>query len=643
MKKNQVKNPIYFIAAVYFFTVLLFMFFRFLFLKFFPEAGTNTAQLKTSFATGADFDLMVGGYIILLPGFLLCMNFLLKKPVYLFNAVAILLLNILLSISILICCADIPYYKFFNSRITTSILMWVGDFSQSMKFIFSDKKFYPFMLLFFALLFFQWKIINILNVKLLYRNGGETYPFPLRLLLALLSFVFMGSGLMSFNRNHAPAMREAFFSTNSFINQLTLNPVLTFFESFSAFRIDYMADEKALQNAARYLGIKNISPFSPVLRFQKNDSLLQKKNVILILMEGMSAHRMNYFGGKKNLTPFLDSLAGNSLFFSNCYSCGIHTCNGVYGTLFGMPSLMAKHPMSNVQSANLFFGGMPLTLKKNNYSTLYFCTHGEEFDNIGYFLPRNGIDKIWGQKDYPADNVENAWGVSDEFLFSYSLSKIDSVAARGNLFFSTILTISTHPPQQMPKRTEFKPKSTVVFDQVYEYSDWALKNFLNDCKKKSWYNNTVFVFLADHGINLPSNLEAPLSLNHIPMIIFSPDTSVYKKVIVSDLAIQCDVYPTLMNLLGISYENNTMGIDLLKQKRPYAYFSQDNRLCVINDEFYFVADKYGSEFLYKYKTGSDFNYINTFTHVADSMKNYAYSFLQTTQWMIENKKTSAVK
>jgi phosphoglycerol transferase MdoB-like AlkP superfamily enzyme len=510
-----------------------------------------------------------------------------------------------------------------------------------MKFVFSEKKFYPFILLLLVGWFVFSRTIYFLKKKFLLENKNkEPFPVQAKTMLFVAFATLNVWGARGFNFTRPPGIREAFFTGNSFINQFTLNPVLTFFESFSLFKIDYTDDETSIKNVQRFLNIDTSKQNFSIERNIQNNSIQKRKNIVLVLMESMSANRMGIFGEKKNLTPFLDSLAQQSLFFNNFYSCGIHTCNGVYGTLLGMPSLMAKHPMSNIESSDLIFCGMPLTLKKNNYSTLYFCTHGEEFDNIRYFLPRNGMEKLFGSKDYPSEKIENVWGVNDEFLFDFALNKIDSFAKQDRPFFSTLLTISTHPPQQMPKHTAFKPKSKEVFDQVFEYADFALQQFMQQCKNKSWYNNTIFVFLADHGVNLPGNFEAPLSLNHIPLIIFSPD-SAFKKETNADFGIQCDLYPTLMNLLGISYQNNSMGIDLLKQKRLFAYFSQDNRLCVINDKFYLVIDKYGSEYLYQYKSGSDKNYAEQFPALVDSMKTYAYSFLQTTQWMIENKKVGA--
>ncbi len=533
-------------------------------------------------------------------------------------------------------CADIPYYKFFKSRLTTSVLLWLADFKQSIQYVFADRQFYFFMVLFISVIIalaviLVWLKKKILETNSLYRKKTSTRMVYFLITVGLIIYAARG-----FNKNHPPQIKEAFFSKNVFINQLTLNPVHTFFESLSLFKIDYMPEDKAITLAQNYLGIKTIANNFSIANQVENDAHSEKKNIVLVLMESMSANRMKYGNSKKNLTPFLDSLSEASLFFSDFYSCGIHTCNGVYGTLCSFPSLMAIHPMSNVLSSNLHFDGILNTLKDNGYTNMLFCTHDDQFDNMNYFLLRNGMDKIYGSKDYPKAEMENVWGVNDEFLFDFSLKKTDSLSLQNKPFFTTILTISTHPPYQTPTRTTFKPKSKEVFDQVYEYADFALQQFFEKCKAKKWFNNTIFVFVADHGINLPSNLEAPLSFNHVPLLIYCSD-STFSAAQNKNFGMQTDIYPTLMDMVGISYVNNTLGVNLLKHKRPFAYFSQDNRLCVIGPDTYLVIDKYGSEYVYKRKPEYVLQPTGINSVIVDSMKSYAYSMLQTTQYLIEKK------
>lgn len=581
---------------------------------------------------------MVASYIILVPVVLYSLQFLFNKKYKAVHIFSVVTMQLLLIFSILVLCVDIPYYSFFKSRLTTSVLMWMGDAEQSFKFMISEKKFYPFIGLFLFFVTASTWLVKKLSRKITSGHFESNYPPQVRALIVVTMLVFTVWGMRGFNKERAPGIREAFFTEYAFINQLSLNPVFTFFDSFELFKINFTDNETAIKNTREYLQLIETLPASPIARKMEGYDSATKKNVVLILIESLSAQRMSAYGESKNITPFLDSLSQRSLFFKNFYSSGIHTCNGIYSTLFGLPALMSTHPMSNVLSNNLVFNGLPFSLKKEGYNNIFFCTHGPNFDNLGYFLSRNHIDRLFNENDYPADAKENAWGVNDEWLLDYSLGKMDSLSKLNKPFFASVLTISTHPPQEMPRKTNYKPVSTTSFDQAYEFTDYALKKFMTQAATYPWYNNTLFVLVADHGINLPAPTDAPLSFNHVPLIIFNPqDTSL--KTAKENFGMQTDIFPTVMSALGQPYINNTTGINLLTEKRPYAFFSQDNRLCVINDECYLVIYKSGKESLFRYKNNLTENVAPEHTELVNDMKKYAYSFLQTTQWMIENKKT----
>lgn len=626
-------------ATVWLFAVALFSAFRILFFYLYNDTGINISPfIKPVFLTSVSYDYMVASYIVLIPVVLYSLQFVFNKNFRVVHIFSVVVMQLLLLFSILVLCVDIPYYSFFKSRLTTSVLMWVGDMEQSLKFMISEKKFYPFIALFLFLITASVLFVKKISQKIYSGNYETNYPLQARILIALTLLVFTVWGMRGFNKERAPGIREAFFTEYAFINQLTLNPVFTFFDSFELFKINYTDNETAIKNVQHYLNVKQPLNYSPIARAFEGSTNTTKKNVVLVLIESLSAQRMSYYGESKNIMPFLDSLAQRSLFYKNFYSSGIHTCNGVYSTLFGLPALMSTHPMSNVLSNNLIFNGLPYSLKKLGYNNIFFCTHGPNFDNLGYFLSKNNIDRLFNENDYPNDAKENAWGVNDEWLLDYSLGKMDSLSKLNKPFFASVLTISTHPPQEMPRKTNYKPTTTLPFDQAYEFTDYALKKFIAQASTYSWYNNTLFVFVADHGINLPSPTDAPLSFNHVPLIIFNPQDTGFKPARES-FGMQPDIFPTLMSALKQSYINNTTGINLLAEKRPYAFFSQDNRLCVINDEFYLVIYKSGKESLFQYKNNLTENVASQHTELVNDMKKYAYSFLQTTQWMIENKKT----
>jgi len=626
-------------TSVWLIAVALFGFFRLLFFFLYNDASVSVNPFfKRILFTSVSYDYMVASYIILIPVVLYSIQFLLNRNFKWVHMVAIIIMQLLLIFSVLILCVDIPFYSFFKSRLTTSVLMWVGDMEQSLKFMVSEKKFYPFISLFILMVALLVIVVKKSGRRIMKGNYSTDFPLPIRVLIVFVMLVFTFWGMRGFNKERAPGIREAFFTEHAFISQLTLNPVFTFFDSFELFKINYTDNDTAIKNVQQYLNITQPLLYSPIARKVEGTATETKKNVVVVLIESLSAQTMSIYEGTKNSTPFLDSIAQRSLFYKNFYSSGIHTCNGVYSTLFGLPALMSTHPMSNVLSNNLVFNGLPYTLKKSGYNNIFFCTHGPNFDNLGYFLSKNNIDRLFNENDYPTDARENAWGVNDEWLLDYSLGKMDSLSKLNKPFFASVLTISTHPPQEMPRKTNYKPTTTIPFDQAYEFTDYALKKFMAQASTYPWYNNTLFVFVADHGINLPSPTDAPLSFNHVPLLIFNPqDTSI--KPAKESFGMQTDIFPTVMSAIGQPYINNTIGVNLLTEKRPYAFFSQDNRLCVINDEYYLVIYKSGNESLFKYKKNLTENVASQHTALVNDMKKYAYSFLQTTQWMIENKKT----
>jgi phosphoglycerol transferase MdoB-like AlkP superfamily enzyme len=367
-------------------------------------------------------------------------------------------------------------------------------------------------------------------------------------------------------------------------------------------------------------------------------------NVVLVLIESMSANRMGIYGNERNLTPNLDSLCRNSVFFDQCYSNGIHTNAGIYSSIYGMPIMMMQHPMLNGHSETAQFTGLPVTLKDLGYETIFFCTHPKTFDNLDIFLNRNGFDMISDQFDYPDTAIANSWGVGDETLLEHAHDRLNKIAQDSvdQPFFATILTITTHPPFTLPGFTKFKPTRTDPVEITYEYTDWAIKCFMDSVAQEPWYKNTVFVFVGDHGVNIPGPYEVPLSYNHVPLIIHAP-ALFPKPMLRHDLANQTDIFPTIMGLLRQDYVQNTLGYDLFREKRPFAIFSQDLKMGVIDDQHLYIARKSGKETLFDYEKAFGEDILAKNKVLTDSMRNYYCSQLLVAEYMILGNKTGPQK
>ena len=524
--------------------------------------------------------------------------------------------------------------------------MWTDTPGTMMKFVFENPTYYPFLLALFILLVLGIVALLFLQKKIMYDFiREEKNNLLIKIGSATIVLLILLVGIRGGWRVRPIGIKDAFVSNHPFINLLPLNPLHSFFDSMEKINLDYLEEEVAINNARRFLNINEPYDFkdkeagSPIARkITFTDSSI-KPNIVLVLMESMSAEMTALSSSKKSFTPALDSLAKNSISFSDFYTCGIHTCNGIYGTLYSLPSVPGEHPLSNIYAVNEKFTGLPFVLKQNGYSTSFFCTHFEEFDNMGFFLRNNSFENFFSRKDYPNDAEEVSFGVTDEALYDFAFHKLSDLSKLNKPFFTTLLTISTHEPPMLPKKTIFKPQSNIPFEQVYEYADWALGNFMKRCSKELWYNNTIFVFVADHGCNMQSPYEIPLSYHHSPFIIHAPQLIKEPKQI-DALAMQPDVFPTLMNLLKIPYTNNTMGIDLFKEQRPFVFFCKDYLAGCLDKKHLLIVQKFGEESLYEYSANNTENIAEKDRSMVDSMKTYTYSMFQTAQWMLEKRMLS---
>jgi len=518
--------------------------------------------------------------------------------------------------------------------------------------IFQETSYIVFFFLFLAVTIVFAIIISKLNKRYLAVIAAEKkvktgiiIHFAVSILTCLILFV----GIRGRLEIKSPIkVGTAFFSNYAFPNQLGLNPIFTFMRSYldalnpENKTLQLIDDQLAIRNVRTYFNIPKSSSFeSPIARAILPDSTTMKANVIIVIMESMSAAKMQRYGNTDNLTPFLDSIATRSYTFENIYSSGIHTFNGIYSTLFSFPALLKQHTMNITMIPE--FTGFPKTLSVNGYHTIYFTTHDEQFDNVSGFLKANAIEEIVSQKDYPSEKVLSALGVPDDYMFEYAIPKLTELNKKGAPFFAAFMTASDHGPYIIPEGIPFHPHNTDAKQKIVEYADWSIKKFLTLAGKEAWFKNTFFVFVADHGAVIgDSPYDMPLSYNHVPFIIYAPGL-ICKPQSFKQVGGQIDIYPTLMGLLNISYINNTFGIDLCKEKRPYIYFSADDKIGCINHDWFWEYRTDGHESLYKYPNHDPKDYLGICKVKSDSMKTYAFSMLQCAQWMIKHGKTSAEK
>ncbi len=635
-------KTVLFFLRIYFIGLVFFSIFRvLLFLSEFKkiDATVNLITVFQSFIMGIRFDTVISGYVLILPTVIFSiLSFFTSIPKIIFLGL-FWFLFLLYSSTFLICAIDIPYFNYFYSRLSIVALQWMQTPDIVVKMIFQEPKYWATIIPYLIIIYIFYKLL---------KKEFQNATFVLdqikvsKILILIISFIFILIGIRGSLEPKSPIhISTAYFSDNSFLNQLGLNPNFTLMRSYIESKkadnkfITLMNDKTAINNVRKSLNILSKDTENPFLRVVTSDINLPKNNynVILIMMESMSVAKMKIGGNKDNLTPFLDSIATKGIYFENAYSSGIHTYNGVFSTLTSYPALFMQHPMRDGKLSN--YNSIFSSLKKNGYSTNYFTTHDGFYDNIEGFLKANDCQKVVTEIDYPKEEIKTCFGVPDDYMFRFSIPIINNLTKKNKPFFTAFMTTSDHGPYYIPKY--FKASAKEIDKQATQYADYSLKKMITMASKEDWFDNTLFVFVADHGIAKEQTYEMPLSYNHIPILFYGPKI-IKKHIKINKIASQIDVYPTIMGLLNQSYKNNSLGIDLLKEDRPYAFFNGDDKFGVINDTWFLIFRNDKSEHLYKYRDNDKKDYSLENKDELQKMSLYAKSNLQAYQYYLKNKK-----
>lgn len=628
------------VTKIYILVISLFFIFRLI--LFISEidrvnlAEVNITDIFLAFVMGIRFDIVISGYILILPTLVLFVTDILNLRNRYLNRILFYWIFCLFTIAFLICTADIPYFNQFFSRFSITAFAWAENTGFVIKMILQEPKYFLFIIPFLIVVVIFYKIL-----KSLFRT--ETEPIKtnlfIKIIIYLIFFFVILIGIRGRVQEKSPIrIGTAYFSNDPFLNQLGLNPVFTLMRSYLDSKdvrnksISLIDDQVAIKYVQKNLNIINSEYKSPIAREISPDSVRHKKmNVVIIMMESMGAAKMRRHGNQNNLTPFLDSLSHKSIYFDNVYTAGIHTYTGVFGTLFSFPALYRQHSMKKIKKYN----NISTTLHKHNYRTAYFTTHDGQFDNVEGFFKANDFEVIITQDDYPTSEVKTTLGVPDDFMFRYSIPILSKLHSENKPFFAAFMTASDHGPYYFP--SYFKPKSDNIKNQIVEYADWSLKQFISLASKTSWFKNTIFVFIADHGSPLNVTYEIPLNYFHTPLIFYTPDILDSNKTYQS-IGGQIDVFPTIMGLLNLPYVNNTLGIDLLKEKRPYIYINGDDKIGVLDNEHLLILRKSAKNDaqLFRYKSLERINCISEYPDKAKKMEIYAKSNMQVFQYMLNN-------
>jgi phosphoglycerol transferase MdoB-like AlkP superfamily enzyme len=355
------------------------------------------------------------------------------------------------------------------------------------------------------------------------------------------------------------------FSKNTYLNEIAANGAYQFFSAFRNNELDYHRfyrlgnDEKLSAKIKTELGATGEGLYN-IKREIKSDGAEKRLNIILITVESLSADYLTKFGNTQKITPFMDEWFKEGALFTNFYAVGTRTIRGLEALTLSIPPTAGQSIVKRPDNEKLFNLGH--VLAQRGYDTAFLYGGRGYFDNMNAFYSGNGY-RIVDQTEFTNEEMTftNAWGVSDDVIFNRTIKEADKDFAEKKPFFFQIMTTSNHRPYTYPEGKIDIPSGKGKEGGV-KYTDFAIQEFIKNSKNKPWFDNTIFVMVADHCAGSARKTALPVDKYHIPLFIYAPKH--VPAVENTTLSSQIDVAPTILGLLNLNYESQFYGQDIFK-------------------------------------------------------------------------------
>lgn len=412
--------------------------------------------------------------------------------------------------------------------------------------------------------------------------------------IPIILFIALRGGL-----NQIPVqVGDVFYSKNNTLNYAATNSVWYFGHSIlentsdideSKYQFYSHEEAKSIVNDIYKCSDDSIS--SPLKS--------NRPNIVYIILESWTADLIEVLGGEKRVTPFFNSLSEEGILFTNFYASGERSDQGIATILSGFPA----QPTTSIISQTSKYEKLPCVnrdFKSQGYSSLFVFGGQLNYGNIKSYLVYNQFDKLVEESDFDAeDNLHGKLGWQDEVVFPRFLSEINELKEP---FFANVFTLSTHEPFDIPKNNfiDWKGEYPDYINAAY-YADSCLKYFFEQAKKQEWYQNTLFILVADHGHHSHKKHDffSP-EYRKIPLLLVGDvlqDT--LKGVKINVAKSQSDISASILNFMGMDNSQYIYSKNLLDTNcNSFAYYSHINGFGWVEEDGYMVYNIMTEKYLH---------------------------------------------
>ena len=421
-----------------------------------------------------------------------------------------------------------------------------------------------------ALVVTLWAMAKFMRPWLEQANQLPSLYFWLAWPLVVLAVVFA----VRSTTGHRPANPALFAITNdSMVNTLVLNSTYSVFyaiydlkhESNSSEIYGKMAPEAIMQQVQATRKILQdkrpllASPDIPTLTEQiATHQRKRSLNLVIILEESLGATFVESLGGVP-VTPELEKLKSQGWWFEQLYATGTRSVRGIEAVVSGYAPTPAQAVVKLSLAQKNFFTLASL-LGQRGYSTEFIYGGESHFDNMRGFFMANGFKTVVDQNDFHSPIFKASWGVSDEDLLNRTHEQLSAQHASGKSFFTLVFTSSNHSPFEFPDgRITLYDKEKGTENNAVKYADYAIGQFFEKARASKYWQDTIFLIVADHDIRIRGGSLVPIKNFHIPGLILGADIEPRR---IKTVASQIDLPTTLLSIMGVDARHPMIGRDL---------------------------------------------------------------------------------
>jgi len=391
-------------------------------------------------------------------------------------------------------------------------------------------------------------------------------------LLPLLALLFIG--IRSSFSHRAANISLASYSSSRLVNEIAKNSLFAIGYAYYSQKVHgsnisgygKMDMDEAYGRVSRQLDISVGDRKHPFFREQPTHFKTDKpKNLVIFVQESLGAQFVGELSREKGMTPNIDRLSRESIFFDELYSNGTRSVRGIAGSTAGILAIPGEGVLKRNKSQNDFFTVASL-LKPYGYHSSFIYGGESNFDNMRSWFLGNGFDEVIDQPKFKDPAFLGIWGVCDEDLVKRANQEFTKHHAQNEPFVSVLFSTTNHTPFEFPAGRigliDGEPVCGVK--NAIKFADYAIGELIKDAKREGYFDDTVFMILSDHNVRTYGDDLVPVNMYHIMGMILGGGIEPKR---VKRLSTQPDVLATALDAVGLDLSYPVLGTSIFEDKQ----------------------------------------------------------------------------